>query len=45
VHPISFIPRSHEAKRPLNTGLAGCCERIEIEASDSNGFGAKRKRL
>jgi hypothetical protein len=41
--PLDLCP--HEAKGPLNTGLTGRRERIEIEASDSNGFGPKRKCL
>src|SRR2546430_4120142 len=37
--------RPHQAKGPLNAGLTGRRERIEIKAPDSNGFGSERERL
>ena len=41
--PLDFRP--HQAKGPLNSGLAGRRERKEIEAPDTNGLGPERKRL
>jgi hypothetical protein len=35
----------HQAKGPLNASLTGRRERIEVKASDSDGFRPERKRL
>jgi hypothetical protein len=36
---------SHEAQRPLDPSLAGCGQRIEIKAADTDCLGAHRERL